>query len=117
MSTPVINKVSEIQDYVILGIASVKDPATNAVTTVVDFVTERVENVPTVPFAEHLPTPKEVINNSAKFATNVVSTSKDVALSVAKAAAPVTDQLLDRKSAKKSAKKVAKNVESISAVA
>ena len=38
-------------------------------------------------------------------------------LSVAKAAAPVTDQLLDRKSAKKTAKKVAKNVESISAVA
>jgi hypothetical protein len=36
---------------------------------------------------------------------------------VAKAAAPVTDQLLDRKSAKKTAKKVAKNVESISAVA
>jgi predicted NAD/FAD-binding protein len=117
MSTPVIDKVSEIQDYVILGIASVKEPATNAVTTVVDFVTGRVETVPAVPFAERIPTPKEVINNSAKFASNVVSTSKDVALSVAKAAAPVTDQLLDRKSAKKTAKKVAKNVESIASVA
>ena len=84
MSTPVIDKVSEIQDYVILGIASVKEPATNAVTTVVDFVTGRVETVPAVPFAERIPTPKEVINNSAKFATNVVSTSKDVARGIIK---------------------------------
>ena len=113
MTTPVIDKVSEIQDYVILGIAYVKDPATNAVNSVTSFVTERVETVPSVPFAEHIPTPKEVINNSAKFASNVVSTSKDVALSVAKAAAPVTDQLLDRKGAKKASKKAAKNVESI----
>ena len=102
----VIDKVTEIEDYIVGGIASVKEPVTNAVTTVVGFVTGRVEELPALPFAEYLPTPKEVINNQAKFATKLVATSKDVALSAAKAAQPITDQLLDRKSAKRAVAKV-----------
>ena len=41
------------------------------------------------------------IDNQAKFASKVVSTNKTVALSVARAAAPITDQLLDRKPVRK----------------
>jgi hypothetical protein len=49
-----------------------------------------------VPYAEKLPTPKEVIDLNARFATRLVSTNKSVALSAAKAAAPLTDQLQNR---------------------
>ena len=57
-----------------------------------------------VPFAEQIPTPKELIDNQYKFAKSIIDTNKDIALAVAKAAAPLTDVVLDRKPV---AKKVA----------
>lgn len=97
MST-VLDRVTEVQDQIITALADTKAPVANAVSTVVDYVVERVPEVPALPFAEQLPTPKELIDNQAKFATKLVSTSKSVALAAAKAAAPLTDQLLDRTS-------------------
>ena len=70
---------------------------TDAVSTVVDYVVDRVPEVPAVPFADQIPTPKELIDNQAKFASKLVTTNKSVALAVAKAASPLTDQLLDRR--------------------
>ncbi len=96
MTTPVIDRVSTVQNQVIEALTSVKEPVTDAVSTVVDFVLDRVSDVPALPFAEQIPTPKEVIDNQAKFASKLVSTNKSVALSVAGAAKPLTDQLLDR---------------------
>lgn len=96
MSTPVIERVADVQDQLIELIQSTKAPVTQAVETVVEFVVQRV-NVPALPFADRVPTPKEVIDNQAKFASKLVTTNKSVALSAAKAAAPVTDQLLDRR--------------------
>jgi hypothetical protein len=96
--TTVLDRVTDVQDQVISAITSIKDPVTNAVAVVVDFVLERAPEVPAVPFAEQIPTPKELIDNQAKFASKLVSTNKSVALSVASAAKPLTDQLLDRKS-------------------
>ncbi len=104
MSTQVIDKVSEVQEQVIELLASIKDPATQAVGTVVEVVVERLPEVPAVPFASEIPTPKEIIDNQAKFASKVVSTNKTVALSVARAAAPLTDQLLDRKTTRTATK-------------
>ena len=107
MSTAVIDRVTEIQDQVIEAIGSIKAPVTNAIDTVVTFVLDRVD-VPAVPYAEMIPTPKELIDSQTRFATKLVSTNKTVALSAAKAAAPLTDKLLDRKPpVKKAAAKVA----------
>ena len=92
----VLDRVTEVQDQVLAAISNTKEPVTNAVATVVGYVVERAPQVPALPFAEQLPTPKELIDNQAKFATKLVSTNKSVALSVARAAAPLTDQLLDR---------------------
>jgi hypothetical protein len=92
----ILEPVTEIQDRIIDAISSLKQPVTKAVNTAVTFVTERRSEFPTLPFAAKLPTPGEVIDNQAKFATKVVSTSKTVANAAAKAAAPLTDQLLDR---------------------
>lgn len=105
--TAVLDKVTEVQDQIIDAIAKAKTPLTDAVTSVVDFVVERVPEVPSVPFAEQLPTPKELIDNQAKFASRLVTTNKSVALAVAKAAAPLTDQLLDRRSPVRAAKTAA----------
>lgn len=100
----ILEPITDLQDRIIEVISSLKQPVSNAVGTVVDFVVERRSDLPSVPFAEKLPTPAELIDNQAKFATKVVSTTKTVAASAAKAAAPVTDQLLDRSSVKASVK-------------
>ena len=97
--TIVLDRVTDVQDQVLDVLGKAKEPVTNAVTTVVDFVLGRVSDIPVVPYAEMIPTPKEIIDNQAKFATRFVTTNKDVALSAAKAAAPLTDKLLDRKPA------------------
>ncbi len=97
--TPVLNRVSEVQDQVISAISSVNEPLTAAVAVAVGYVVDKAPQIPAIPFAEQLPTPKELINNQAKFASKLVTTNKTVALSVAAAAQPLTDQLLDRRSA------------------
>jgi chemotaxis signal transduction protein len=94
--TAVLDRVTEVQDQIIETIAKTKAPVTNAVSTVVGYVVDRVPEVPAVPFADQIPTPKELIDNQAKFASKLVTTNKSVALAAAKAAAPLTDQLLDR---------------------
>ena len=95
----VLDRVTEVQDQVLAAISNTKEPVTNAVSTVVGFVVERAPQVPALPFAEQLPTPKELIDNQAKFASKLVTANKTVALGVAKAAQPLTDQLLDRRTA------------------
>jgi len=95
--TTVLNRVSDVQDQVIAAINNVNEPLTTAVATAVAYVVDLAPQIPAVPFADKLPTPKELINNQAKFASKLVTTNKTVALSVAAAAQPLTDQLLDRK--------------------
>lgn len=102
--TTILDRVSEVQDQVLTAISNTKEPVTNAVATVVDFVVERAPQVPALPFADQLPTPKELIDNQAKFASKLVTANKSVALSLAKAAQPLTDQLLDRKAPVRSVK-------------
>ncbi|HTN99670.1 MAG TPA: hypothetical protein VL068_03245 [Microthrixaceae bacterium] len=96
MST-VLNRVTEVQDQVITAITNVNEPLTNAVNVAVAFVVENAPQIPALPFADKIPTPKELINNQARFASKLVTTNKAVALSIATAAAPLTDQILDRK--------------------
>ena len=94
----ILEPISDVQDRVIEAIGSLKKPVTKAVTAVVEFITGRVGEVPALPYAQKLPTPLELIDNQSKFATKVISTTKGVATSAAKAAAPLTDQLLARPS-------------------
>ncbi len=105
MPTPVLDKLTDVQTTVVETIASVKDPVVKGVTVVIDFVLERLPEIPVLPYAEQIPTPAELINNQYKFAKSVIDTNKDIAIAAAKAAAPVTDKLLDRKVAKTVAKK------------
>ena len=95
--TAVLDRVTNVQDQVIAAITKTKEPVSTAVATVVGYVVGTVPSVPAVPFAELLPTPKEFIDNQAKFASKLVTTNKSVALGIATAAQPLTDQLLDRK--------------------
>lgn len=94
--TVVLEKLTDVQGQVVDLLAQTKEPVTTGVSAVVDFVSERVPNVPAIPFAEQIPTPKEVIDNQYKFAKSVIDVNKDIALSLAKAAAPITDKVLDR---------------------
>jgi len=94
----VLDKVTDVQDQIVGALSQVKEPVTSGVTTVVDFVTDKLPTVPALPFAEYVPTPVEVVNNQYRFAKQVIDTQKDLYLSVAKAAAPITNQLLARTS-------------------
>lgn len=95
----VLDPVVEVQERVIEAIAGTKQPVVDAVTRVVEVLLERLPAVPALPYADKLPTPAELVDNQAKFAAKLVSTNKSVALAAAKAAAPLTNQLLDRPSA------------------
>jgi hypothetical protein len=105
----ILEPVTDVQDRIIGFLGNAKQPVSDAVATAVALLLERVPEVPALPYAEKLPTPLEVIDNQAKFASKVVTTSKSVAVAAAKAAAPLTDQLLDRPTA--AVKKVAKVAE------
>ncbi len=104
MTTPVLDKLTDVQSSVVGYISTVKEPITTGVSTVVEFVIDRFPTIPAVPYADQIPTPKELIDNQYKFAKSIIDTNKDIALAVAKAAAPLTDVVLDRKPV---AKKVA----------
>lgn len=97
MTTPVIDKLTDVQAQVVDAISTVKEPVTSGVSAVVEFLLERLPQVPVLPYAEQIPTPKELIDNQYKFAKSIIDANKDIALSVAKAAAPLTDKVLDRK--------------------
>ena len=106
----VLDKIIDVQDSVVEFVGQAKEPITNGVQTVVDFVLERFPEVPSAPFADQLPTPTELINAQYDFATKLIDANKDLASSVAKVAAPLTDKLLDRPvkaAAKKAAPKAA----------
>ncbi len=91
-----LDPITDVQDRVVDGLKSTKQPVVDAVESVTKLVLDRVPQLPAVPFAGVFPTPLEVIDNQTKFATKVVNTTKSIAVAAAKAAAPVTDQLLDR---------------------
>lgn len=91
-----LDPVTDVQARILEALTKAKRPVTDAVSTVVAVVLERVPAVPALPYAELIPSPVELIDNQAKFASKLVSTNKSIALSAAKAAAPLTDQLLDR---------------------
>ena len=106
--TLVLDKLTNVQVQVVDTISLVKDPVVKGITVVVDFVTERISEIPTMPFADQIPTPTELVNNQYKFAKSVIDANKDIALAAAKAAAPLTDKVLDRKAARPAARKAAR---------
>ncbi len=103
--TLVLDKLTDVQTTVVDTISSVKEPVVKGVTTVVDFVVDRLPEIPALPYAEQIPTPVELVNNQYKFAKSIIDTNKEIALAVAKAVAPITDKALDRKPVRPAAKK------------
>ena len=103
--TVVLDKISDVQSTVVDTISSVKEPVVKGVTTVVDFVLDRLPEIPAVPYGDQIPTPVELVNNQYKFAKSLIDTNKDIALAVAKAVAPITDPALSRKPVRPAAKK------------
>ena len=98
MSTTILDRVVEVEDQIVDSIGQVKEPMVNATEAAAKFVQERVEvALRPLPMAEKLPTPEELLNAQFDFAGKLLDTSKDVAMAVAKAAAPVTNKWLDRK--------------------
>lgn len=103
----VLDKVTELQDQVIDALGSVKEPVVSGVETVVEFVLDKLPEVPTLPYADKLATPAEFVDAEFDFVGRLVDTNKELAVAVVKAASPLTNKLLDRKSAPKAVKKTA----------
>ena len=98
--TVVLDKLTDVQNNVVDTLSSVKEPVVKSVSTVVDFIVDRLPEIPALPYAEQIPTPVEIVNNQYKFVKSILDTNKDLALAVAKAVAPLTDPALDRKAAR-----------------
>ncbi len=103
--TLVLDKLTNVQDQVVETISLVKEPVVKGITVIVDFVTDRISEIPALPFGDKIPTPAELVNNQYKFAKSVIDTNKEIALAAAKAAAPITDKVLDRKTTRPVARK------------
>ena len=59
--TVVLDKITDVQSSVVDTISSVKEPVVKGVSTVVDFVVERLPEIPVVPYADQIPTPAELV--------------------------------------------------------
>lgn len=96
MSTP-LDKITEVEDRIIENLAKAKDPVVTGVSKVVGFVDGRVDDLPTLPRADRLPTPGELVDNYFAFRGKLLDLNKDIAKSVVDAVAPLTNQMLNRR--------------------
>ncbi len=93
MTTATIEKLSEVQDRVLEFVESVQEPIVNTVKSVVEFVDERLPELPELPYAEQFPTTREILTNQFSFADKMLKTNKKFSLAVSDAAKPLEVQL------------------------
>jgi hypothetical protein len=93
MSSPVIERLTEIQDKVVDTVVSFQDPVVDTVRKAVDTVEERIPEFPTDKVAAKLPTARELVDNQFDFANRMLKVSHDFVIAVLDAVEPVTDKV------------------------
>jgi hypothetical protein len=93
MSTPVVERLTEVQDKIVEAVTSFQDPVADTVRKGVDLVEERIPEFPTDKVAAKLPTARELVDNQYEFATRMLKVSHDFTLAVIGALEPVTEKV------------------------
>jgi hypothetical protein len=94
MTSPVVERLSEVQDKIVETAESFQQPVVDAVRKGVDLVEERIPDFPTEKVTAKLPTARELVDNQYDFATRLLKVSHDFSLAVLGALEPVTDKVV-----------------------
>ena len=90
MSTTVTEFAQTAQEQTLKTIGQSQQAVVEAVRTWATAVEETLPETPALPFAEHLPTPAEIVKTSFDFAEQLLKTQRQFAESLVAAAAPAT---------------------------
>ena len=93
MTTATIERLSEVQDRVLEFVESVQEPIVKTVKNVVEFVDDRLPELPELPRAEEIPTSREFLTNQFAFADKMLKQNKKFSLAVSDATKPLEVQL------------------------
>jgi hypothetical protein len=100
MSSPTVERLTEVQDKIVEAVASFQDPVVETVRKAVAQVEERIPELPTEKITEKLPTARELVDNQFEFATRMLKVSHDFAIAVIDAVEPVTVKVVKAEPAK-----------------
>jgi hypothetical protein len=89
MSTTVTEFAQTAQEQTLKTINQSQQAVVEAVRTWATAVEKTLPETPALPFAEHLPTPAEIVKTSFDFAEKLLKTQREFAESILAAAAPV----------------------------
>jgi hypothetical protein len=93
MTTATIDRLSEVQERVLEFVESVQEPIVSTVKNVVEFVDERLPELPELPYAKDIPTTREFLTNQFSFADQMLKQNKKFSLAVSDATKPLEVQL------------------------
>ena len=94
MTTPAVERLTEVQDKIVETVTSFQDPVVNTVRKGVDLVEERIPEFRTEKVAGKLPTAREIVDNQYDFATRMVKVTHEFAIAVIGALEPVTEKVV-----------------------
>ena len=100
MTSPVVERLTEVQDKIVETVTSFQDPVVDTVRKGVDLVEEHIPEFPTEKVTAKLPTAREVVENQYEFATRMLKVGHDFSLAVIGALEPVTDKVVKAEPAK-----------------
>jgi hypothetical protein len=94
MTSPAVERLTEVQDKIVETVTSFQDPVVNTVRKGVDLVEERIPEFRTEKVAGKLPTAREIADNQYEFATRMAKVTHEFALAVIGALEPVTEKVV-----------------------
>ena len=98
MTSPVVERLTEVQDKIVETVTSFQDPVVDTVRKGVDLVEEHIPEFPTEKVTAKLPTAREVVEN--QYETRMLKVGHDFSLAVIGALEPVTDKVVKAEPAK-----------------
>ena len=94
MTTPAVERLTEVQDKIVEAVASFQEPVVETVRKGVDLVEERIPDFPTEKVTAKLPTAREIVDNQYEFAGRLLKVSHELTLAVIGALEPVTEKVV-----------------------
>lgn len=94
MTSPVVERLTEVQDKIVELAANAQDPVVDVVRKGVELVEERIPDFPTEKVTSKLPTAREVVDNQYEFAGRLLAVGHELALAVIGALEPVTEKVV-----------------------
>jgi hypothetical protein len=105
MARSYLKMVDDAGDQALSALKQAEDAVVSAVGQVSDFVADILPDLPTMPLADTIPTPRETTGTAFDLAEKFLSATKEYTLDLLKALEPVTGKVFwnARKTSKKSA--------------